>query len=161
MHSSKSANENRADRVPCFVLFHVGLSITKWGLWDGRPKGCLEFVKGRRRSREDGPTREALDPGEWLLVFLMVAFSLPQYSTNDSANAVLPPLIQFAVGMLFAFGNTVVLQRSQKIFRKSGDIAHLRSDVLRSDKDSSILADRGSKVLIKQFEEGVMSFHNA
>ena len=73
----------------------------------------------------------------------------------------LPPLIQFAVGMLFAFGNTVVLQRSQKIFRKSGDIAHLRSDVLRSDKDSSILADRGSKVLISQFEEGVMSFHNA
>eukprot|EP01051_Picozoa_sp_SAG22_P003450 SAG22_NODE_168_length_16723_cov_6.542409_4_plen_967_part_00 len=144
--------------VPCFVLFHVGLSITKWGLWDGRPEGWLEFGNAKLRSVADGPTREGLDPGEYLLVVLMVVAGLHQ---SDISGYDVTPVIQFAVGMLFAFANTIMLQRSHILFGTTGDLAHLRSDVLRSEKDSSILMTCGTNVLVCSFMAGSISFHNA
>lgn len=156
--SAQSIVQSLPTMVPCFILFWVALQMAGWGLWDMRPVGLFDL--GSKRT-------DALDPFEYALVWVMVITSLDPISwvlpgsgfdALDKSGTLIF-VVMMALGTFFAFFHTIRLLRSLPKFQLEGDVATVRSDVLRSTPDDVVLGIEGRRVLVVQIRPIVVSFH--
>jgi MFS superfamily sulfate permease-like transporter len=144
--------ETLPNMVPCFILFWVALQMAGWGLWDMRPVGFLDC---------GGVRKDALDPLEYGLVWVMVIVSLDPIGLNavDKSGTLIFTVMMF-FGVFFSFFHTIRQLRKMSAFNLEGDIRSVRSDVLRTRQDDELLSIEGRRVLVLRLARSVISFHN-